>query len=144
MTQTPSLANPPLLTTPPGNRFTAPLHGILSRHGPYLHLRLRLCLQYRHICHYHNIYEHTVALRACPLLRQISDSSAIIYIISYALTLVSDMIRLTVYGFIWLTLSDFIQIFIYNLTWLMFFTWFDSLFFNWFDSVFLQFDLVHL
>ena len=38
MTRTPSLANPPIRKTPQGTSFTAPLHVILTLHGPTIHL----------------------------------------------------------------------------------------------------------
>ena len=78
-TRTPSLANPPIRTTPPGTPFTDPLHGILPGYGPtlrfvyvYVYETVRLRL------HHNHCEQYTTASRDCPPLHHISNASPFI------------------------------------------------------------------
>ena len=63
MTRTPSLANPPVRTTPLGTRFTALLNGI-PHDIANLRLRLRIRLHSWYLRRCRNNHEHAAALRA--------------------------------------------------------------------------------
>ena len=95
MTQTPSLANPLVLTTPPGTRSLAPLHGILSDISRYPHMsRFPSKVQSgRNITA--NIKRSAAASRACPLSLNLSvTTSPVISIINSTQLNGSDLIRI--------------------------------------------------
>ena len=117
-TRTPSLANLPIQTTPPGTWYKAPLHGVLPvlwtcyvyiyvyvyvyiyvyvyGYG-YVYAYIPMCLRLRH-----NHHDHCTALsRARQCSYQVSDANAIIGIRSSVMSAVSDWIRLT-FPSIWL------------------------------------------
>ena len=139
--RTPSLANPPVGTTPPGTRFTEPLHGILPRNNQIYATSTSMVST---LLRGHNHREHSAAAsRARQFSNQVSDARSIIGIGSSALTEVSDLIKLTVSDLIWLTVPDLIWLTYSDLIWLIisdliWLTVFDSIWLNfspiWFDS----------
>ena len=59
MTRTPSLTNPIVQTKTPGTQFTAPLHGILTGHGP--------ALRYIYVCSPRISAKFTIIASTLPL-----------------------------------------------------------------------------
>ena len=104
--QTLSLANLPQRMTPPGNRFMAPLHGIMFKHVL--------------------IYSKSMLSSSLPTLRfpwslwhsnktpsamfQLSKKNAVVVIGSFALIPIFDLVLLIVSVSIWLSLSNYISL----------------------------------
>ena len=111
MEQTPSLANPPLQTTPPVTSSSAPLHGILTGNSLIYVMPTSTTIFTSTIRQRRNDHEHFISVSIShPLCHQVSDASTIINIGSYTLVVVSDLIIFTVFDLIQLVLFDWIQL----------------------------------
>ena len=100
MAQTPSLANPLIWTTTPGTHLI-----ILVKWNPAI---MRLNIRYTYVYLYGLATSWSPqALHHCikrpPIFRQVSDTSNIIGIGSYAMATVFDFIWITLFDLIWLT-----------------------------------------
>ena len=95
MSQTTSLVNPKLQKTPPRDLLHVPITWNTAQSTPRSTLRLRL---YPQSCQCHNLRENSSAVSiARPLLFQVSNSSTLTGIRSYALAVFFGLILLTVY-----------------------------------------------